>query len=431
MTGVAEAVKALKDAIDNGEVAPKSIGFAKSLVRQAEKKGFDKMSHKQVHWIEKLAQKVEPRAEPRADALRAVVDTLSERDQNFGKSLLSQWDGGKNLSDKQWKWVVKLADKASGTKAGSKAMATAPTPVKPPTAITGYEGVDEFFNRAGSRLKQAKIHLLCEDNIAPAEAISKTDYNGAFTGYVTTPTWREVIVRTKRRNNEDAGTLYVEGLTLVATDAGKTQAARHNWMATTRKAMADNGEDFDAKYRSYAQRHIHWPFETRSGATKAPKPSTSNYHFYGTIDRATGTFYPTTAAEADNKVLSTMEQFRLDPVETTIRLGKKGGRCSFCNKGLSDHRSIAHGYGSTCAKNYSLPWSAKTAVVIEANIAEAVDLRLLQLRDGTWACVDYNTNEVMWTIDGTKEDALNTISTEHGEGVVYIPDDEKDEWNYQ
>ena len=66
MTGVAEAVKALKDAIDNGEVAPKSIGFAKSLVRQAEKKGFDKMSHKQVHWIEKLAQKVEPRAEPRA-----------------------------------------------------------------------------------------------------------------------------------------------------------------------------------------------------------------------------------------------------------------------------------------------------------------------------------------------------------------------------
>ena len=45
--------------------------------------------------------------------------------------------------------------------------------------------------------------------------------------------------------------------------------------------------------------------------------------------------------------------------------------------------------------------------------------------------MDYNTNEVMWTIDGTKEDALNTISTEHGEGVVYIPDDEKDEWNYQ
>ena len=66
MTGVAEAVEALEKAIEDGAVAPKSIGFAKSLVRQARKKGVDKMSHKQIHWIEKLAQIVEPRAEPRA-----------------------------------------------------------------------------------------------------------------------------------------------------------------------------------------------------------------------------------------------------------------------------------------------------------------------------------------------------------------------------
>lgn len=429
MTGVLEAVEALEKAIDDGAVASKSIGFAKSLVRQARKKGMDKMSHKQIHWIEKLGQKVEPRAEPRADALRAVVDTLGERDQGFGKSLLSQWDGGKNLSDKQWKWVVKLADKASGTKAGATALATAPATVKPPTAITGFEGVDEFFKRPGSKLKQAKIHLLCEDNIRPAEAISKTDYNGAFTGYVTTPVWREVLVRTKRRKNEDANLLYVEGLTLVNTDVEKTKVARNGWRV---RKLAEMGEEaFKEKYGAYAYRHIEWPFQTRSGAHKEPKANTSNFHFYGTIDRTTGTFYPTKSAEADDRVMSVIEQFRQDPGDTAVRLGKKGGRCSFCNANLHDHRSVAHGYGPTCAKNYTLPWSAKTAIVIEDNINEMAGLRLLQLRPGVWACIDTESNSVMWTIDGTRDDALATVSTEHGEGVVYIPDDEREDWNFQ
>jgi hypothetical protein len=436
MTGVAEAVEALEKAIENGDVVPKSVGFAKSLVRQAKKKGVDKMSHKQIHWIEKLGQTVEPRAEPRADALRAVVDSLSEKDQSFGKSLLGQWDGGKNLSDKQWKWVVKLADKASGTKAGSKAMATAPTPVAPPTSITGYDGVDEFFKRPGSRLKQAKVHLLCEDNIAPMDIITKHEtYDrrgnrpGAFTGYVTTPTWREVVIRTKRRRNEDAGTLYVEGLTLVNTDVERTVVARKGWMT---KQLADMGqEDFDRKYGNYNFRHIHFPFHTRSDAVKAPKAQTSNYHFYGTIDRATGTFYPTKSAEADNMVMSVMEQFRIDPGETAVRLGKKGGRCSFCNAGLSDHRSIAHGYGPTCAKNYALPWTTKDAIAIELNITQMASLRLLQLRPGVWACIDIDTNEVMWTVDGTMDDARATISENHGEGVVYIPEDEEGNWVYQ
>ncbi len=430
MTGVSEAITALKEAIENGDVADKSIGFAKSLVRQAEKKGIDKMSHKQIHWIEKLAQKVEPRAEPRADALRAVVDTLGERDQSFGKSLLSQWDGGKNLSDKQWMWVEKLANKATGTKAGATAMATAPTPVKPPTAITGYEGVDEFFNRPGSKLKQAKVHLLCEDDIAPLSVISQSDYNGAWTGYITTPTWREVLVRTKRRKNENPNLLYVEGLTLVNTDVEKTKVARNGWRV---KKLAEMGEEaFKEKYGSYVKRHIEWPFMTRSGAHKEPKPRTSNFHFYGTIDRTTGTFYPTKSAEADDKVMSVMEQFRQDPGETAVRLGKKGGRCSFCNANLHDHRSVAHGYGPTCAKNYALPWSTKTAIVIEDNITQSANLRLLQLRPGVWACIDtVANNEVMWTIEGTREDALNTVRVEHGEDVVYIPDDEREDWVFQ
>lgn len=430
MTGVSEAITALKEAIENGDVAEKSIGFAKSLVRQAEKKGIDKMSHKQIFWIEKLAQKVEPRAEPRADALRAVVDTLGERDQSFGKSLLSQWDGGKNLSDKQWMWVEKLANKATGTKAGATAMATAPTPVKPPTAITGYDGVDEFFNRPGSKLKQAKVHLLCEDDIAPMEVIESYDYNGAFTGTVTTPTWREVLVRTKRRKNEDPNLLYVEGLTLVSTDVERTKVARKGWQV---KKLAEMGrEAFKQKYGAYARRHIEWPFQTRSGAHKEPKPRTSNFHFYGTIDRNTGTFYPTKSAEADDKVMAVMEQFRQDPGETAVRLGKKGGRCSFCNANLSDHRSVAHGYGPTCAKNYALPWSTKTAIVIEDNITQSANLRLLQLRPGVWACIDtVANNEVMWTVEGTREDALNTVRVEHGEDVVYIPDDEREDWVFQ
>lgn len=36
--------------------------------------------------------------------------------------------------------------------------------------------------------------------------------------------------------------------------------------------------------------------------------------------------------------------------------GRLYGRCVFCGRALSDDRSIAVGYGATCAKHHDLPW---------------------------------------------------------------------------
>ena len=45
-----------------------------------------------------------------------------------------------------------------------------------------------------------------------------------------------------------------------------------------------------------------------------------------------------------------------DPAATAAKYGKLTGQCCFCSKPLTDARSVNVGYGSTCAKNYSLPW---------------------------------------------------------------------------
>ena len=39
--------------------------------------------------------------------------------------------------------------------------------------------------------------------------------------------------------------------------------------------------------------------------------------------------------------------------------GQRIGHCCYCGKELSDERSLAAGYGQTCAKNWGLPWGNK------------------------------------------------------------------------
>lgn len=45
-----------------------------------------------------------------------------------------------------------------------------------------------------------------------------------------------------------------------------------------------------------------------------------------------------------------------NPVRAAQNSAKLSGKCSFCNSGLEDPKSIAAGYGPTCAKHFSLPW---------------------------------------------------------------------------
>ena len=49
--------------------------------------------------------------------------------------------------------------------------------------------------------------------------------------------------------------------------------------------------------------------------------------------------------------------FNADPIKFAMHKGRLLGNCIFCYRALSDNRSTAVGYGKTCARHYSLPWT--------------------------------------------------------------------------
>ncbi len=55
--------------------------------------------------------------------------------------------------------------------------------------------------------------------------------------------------------------------------------------------------------------------------------------------------------------------FAADPAGMAAQHGHKTGKCCFCNRKLTDARSLAVGYGSTCATNWELPWNAPAELV--------------------------------------------------------------------
>lgn len=52
--------------------------------------------------------------------------------------------------------------------------------------------------------------------------------------------------------------------------------------------------------------------------------------------------------------------------------GHDAGQCIYCGLSLDDARSVAMGYGPTCAKNYGLPWGNKRQAVKVPTKAEAI-----------------------------------------------------------
>ncbi len=77
--------------------------------------------------------------------------------------------------------------------------------------------------------------------------------------------------------------------------------------------------------------------------------------WYGRITRD-GQWQPARDAASVPNLGEYLARFAAEPAKVAAEYGKLTGNCCFCSKALSDARSTAVGYGSTCARNYGLPW---------------------------------------------------------------------------
>lgn len=78
-----------------------------------------------------------------------------------------------------------------------------------------------------------------------------------------------------------------------------------------------------------------------------------NSEFYGRIMQD-GTFAP--YRNAPTELEQFLKAFSANPAKVASAHGHKSGKCCFCNKGLTDARSVDVGYGKTCAENWQLQW---------------------------------------------------------------------------
>jgi hypothetical protein len=97
-----------------------------------------------------------------AEILKQNVVQLPAKDQGFAKSLLGWLETKNSLSDKQWFWVVKLANEITQH---DQAAPDAPIEqAQPPTVVVGdFSGVIQLFKTAQQHLKWPKIRLQLPD----------------------------------------------------------------------------------------------------------------------------------------------------------------------------------------------------------------------------------------------------------------------------
>ena len=228
---------------------------------------------------------------------------------------------------------------------------------------------------------------------------------------------REVVVRGRRKGKENKDTLYVEEVERTCEDKETLVVKPHDtkpgiWVSKAGYVYRGRGQtyrqaqEFDeadteifgggakpahriTTYRpkTHFDHYVLVPITTK-GRSRAGKPTTR-----GEIDKPAKTYRPRNNTPDD--VLIVMEQFRVDPLGTIVRLGKATGRCCFCGSGLTDRRSRSHGYGPVCAKTYGLDWSHEHADKVENEIEEAVGRCVMELRPGQWSVVDLETNTIM------------------------------------
>lgn len=71
-----------------------------------------------------------------------------------------------------------------------------------------------------------------------------------------------------------------------------------------------------------------------------------------------GTFSPG-RYEAPEGLFDLLRRLADKPAETAAEQGKLSHHCCFCDLPLKDERSLAVGYGKTCAQHWGLPWGGK------------------------------------------------------------------------
>ncbi len=128
-----------------------------------------------------------------------------------------------------------------------------------------------------------------------------------------------------------------------------------------------------------AKSNLKWPkisFSTESGSViqlsvagpKAMKPGTINVTdggsygsniWYGRVSME-GEFEKT--QKANNEIVTTLKMLSADPHTFASVYGHKSGNCCFCNRGLTDEKSVTVGYGPVCAKNWGLEPQWKCAL---------------------------------------------------------------------
>lgn len=86
-----------------------------------------------------------------------------------------------------------------------------------------------------------------------------------------------------------------------------------------------------------------------------------NRAWYGRIDPATGQWEPSRAAEGQfgSALKNVLSELATDPARVAAIYGKLTGNCCFCQRELTDARSVTAGYGPVCADHYGLSaqWS--------------------------------------------------------------------------
>jgi hypothetical protein len=99
--------------------------------------------------------------------------------------------------------------------------------------------------------------------------------------------------------------------------------------------------------------------------------------WYGRVSPA-GEWTPAKSIAPDMQVALTalLQKFSSQPARVAKEHGKLTGNCCFCNSGLSDEKSLAAGFGPTCAEHYGLKTEWKLAVAkveMAGTVSEVVD----------------------------------------------------------
>jgi hypothetical protein len=79
--------------------------------------------------------------------------------------------------------------------------------------------------------------------------------------------------------------------------------------------------------------------------------------WFGRIDLE-GVFTINQSAEVSVELIEFLREFAADPAKVASAHGHQTGCCCFCNRPLTDQRSVSVGYGPTCAANYGLAWGS-------------------------------------------------------------------------